>query len=409
MPDRDSPRILWQIALPAYVPSILASVGIGAVLPVLVLSAIRLGATEAGAALLVAALGVGQFAAALPAASLVSRVGERPALVGAALVQAGAMVLAFLAGHLWVLAVAILLTGFSAAVFNLARQTYLTELVPLGLRARALSTLGGVHRIGLFLGPLLGAAVIEVWDLRAAYLLAAVSGVAAGVVVVLASDLPPASREGAASSPPTATSTPAAPRRLGVWEVMRAHRRVLVTLGTGVMALAAARACRTSLVPLWAASIGLSAAQTSLVFGVAAAVDMLLFYPAGSVMDRFGRVWIAVPCIGVLGLGMLALPLTDSLVSLSVVAIVLAVGNGIGSGIVMTLGSDAAPPEARPQFLGGWRLFTDFGNAGAPLAISGIVAVASLGLACVVAGVGALLGAAWLGWFVPRNDPSRRG
>lgn len=404
MTEPDSPRILWRIALPAYVPSILASIGIGAVLPVLVLSALALGADEAGAALLVAVIGVGSFAAALPAAALVARVGERPALVVAALVQALGMVLAFAASTLWVLAVAVLVAGSSTAVFNLARQSYLTGLVPLGLRARALSTLGGVHRIGLFIGPLLGAVVIEIWGIGSAYLLAAVVSSAAGIVVIAAPDLPRATAPTPAPGPDAAP-----PRRLGIWEVMRERRRVLLTLGTGVMAVAAARACRVSLVPLWAASIGLSAAQTSLVFGVAAAVDMLLFYPAGSVMDRFGRAWIAVPCVVILGLGMLALPLTDSLGELAVVAIVLAVGNGIGSGIVMTLGSDAAPPGARPQFLGGWRLFTDFGTAAAPLAISGVTALASLTLACVVAGGGALLGAAWLAHFVPRYDPRRPG
>ena len=79
------------------------------------------------------------------------------------------------------------------------------------------------------------------------------------------------------------------------------HRHTLLTLGVGVLFIAAARACRIALIPLFAESIGLSAAQTSLVFGIAGAVDMLLFYPAGGVMDRFGRMWVALPSMVILG------------------------------------------------------------------------------------------------------------
>ena len=48
---------------------------------------------------------------------------------------------------------------------------------------------------------------------------------------------------------------------------------------------------------------------------------------------------------------------------------------------MLTLGADAAPVEGRAQFLGGWRLCADLGNALGPLAIGGITAIATLGLA----------------------------
>jgi MFS family permease len=68
------------------------------------------------------------------------------------------MALCVVASTLWVFAVGIFMVGMAAAVFGLARQSYLTEAVPFHFRARALSTLGGVMRIGLFIGPFLGAA-----------------------------------------------------------------------------------------------------------------------------------------------------------------------------------------------------------------------------------------------------------
>ncbi len=72
----------------------------------------------------------------------------------AGLADAVGCALALVAPSLWVLGVAVFLLGPSGAVFLLARQSYLTAAAPVALRARAMSTLGGVTRIGLFLGPL---------------------------------------------------------------------------------------------------------------------------------------------------------------------------------------------------------------------------------------------------------------
>jgi MFS family permease len=173
------------------------------------------------------------------------------------------------------------------------------------------------------------------------------------------------------------------------------------------MAVAGARAVREALVPLWAESIGLTPAQTSLVFGIAGAVDMLLFYPSGWVMDHFGRVAVAVPSMLLLGLGMAVLPVTTSLVAVTAAAALLGFGNGIGSGLIMTLGADASPRDGRSQFLGGWRLMADVGRAAGPLALSAASAVMTLGASAVVLGALAAVGAGWLWIWVPRHDPTR--
>jgi MFS family permease len=99
-------------------------------------------------------------------------------------------------------------------------------------------------------------------------------------------------------------------------------------------------------IPLWALHIGLDPQTTSIIFGLSGAVDMLLFYPAGSVMDRLGRKWVAVPSMFVLGLAHLLLPLTHTVVTLTLVALLMGIGNGLGAGVIMTLGADASPPSS---------------------------------------------------------------
>ena len=180
---------------------------------------------------------------------------------------------------------------------------------------------------------------------------------------------------------------------------------MLLTLGVAVLAIGAVRAARQVVLPLWAVHIGLSPEVTSLVFGVASAVDMALFYPSGKVMDRHGRLAVAVPSMLVLGAAMAVLPLTGGLVTLTVVAMVMSFGNGIGSGIVMTLGADVAPPDNRRRFLSMWRLMSDTGNALGPVVVSVVAGLWALAAGIVAVGGVGILAAGGLVLWAPKYSP----
>jgi MFS family permease len=384
---------LWRdLAIPAYGPTVLVSIGQGAILPLVALSARDLGGTVGQAAFMVALIGLGQLIGDLPAGSLAARIGEQRALVAACTLDALALVGAFAAHSLVLLGVAIFVTGLAGAVFSLARQAYLTEAIPIHMRARALSTLGGTFRIGLFIGPFVAAGIVTHWDIGAAYGFAAAMSLAAAVLTIF---LPDVTRDHRAALSRDGH------RHRSVVGVLYEHRRVLRTLGIGVLFISAARATRQSIVPLWAESVGIDPATTSLIFGLSAGVDMLLFYPGGAIMDRFGRAYVAVPAMLTLGVGFLVLPLTHGPVTVGLVAAMMGLGNGISAGIVMTLGADASPPRERAQFLAGWRLCSDLGNAAGSLVISLVGAVAPLAAAALTMGVIAVAGSGWLIKWVP--------
>ena len=387
---------LRDIAVAAYGPSAVSAIGYGAIMPVLALQARALGADVSTAAFVVALWPLGMLATSLPAGAVVARLGERTTLLIAGLVDAVAMVAAALATTVWQLGLCVAVSGAAWTAFLIARQGYLIEAVPLHWRARAMSLLGGTFRVGVLVGPMIGALLISLADIRAAFLLAAATSLGAALLALVMPDLGAESRT--------------AQREAGhasVRSVLSAHRETLLTLGVAVIVIGASRSIRASLLPLWADGVGISASTTSLIFAVAAFIDVLFFFPGGWLMDRHGRALVAVPVVLSVAVACFLLPLTVTAAGVTAVMVLIAVGNGLGSGIVMTLGADTAPELGRAQYLGGWRLCGDIGNSGGPLLVSAVAAAAPLAAACLVLGALGLLGTGWVGYWTHRLDVAR--
>jgi len=86
-----------------------------------------------------------------------------------------------------------------------------------------------------------------------------------------------------------------------------------------------------------------------------------------------------------------------------VVGLLVGFGNGLGSGIVMTLGADFSPVAGRAQFLGAWRVCGDIGTAGGPLIIAGVTGLVSLGAASVSMGGVGVLGVVLMFFLMPET------
>ncbi len=382
-----------DIALPAFGPTLVNSLGHGAMMPVLALRARELGASVAMAAFIVALTSVGMLLGSLPAGAVVARIGERRALIIAGIIDAIAMVAAAVVPTVLALAAAIVASGMMWTVFLLARQGFMIDAVPFGLRARALSLLGGAHRVGLFGGPLLGAFLIRLDGIRAAFLLAAVLSFVAAALAFTMPDLGSDRRHEAREE----GHTP-------VVSVLWQYRTEMATIGVAIAVIGASRAVRASLLPLWAEHVGISASTTSLIFAMASGIELLLVYPGGRLMDDRGRSGIAVAVAASAAVACLVLPLAHGVVAVSLVMVLLAVGNGLGSGLVMTMGADTAPGRSRAQFLGGMRLCGDIGMSGSPLLLAILAASLPLAGAAVILGICGLLGTAWVHYWTRRLD-----
>ncbi|KTS05780.1 MFS transporter [Microbacterium testaceum] len=402
-----------------YGPTLLFAIGEGAVIPLIPVIANRLGADVALAALVAAALVVGQLCGNIPAGWAVARFGERITMGVAGIVILGGLVGVVFAGTLAIFAAAVFLIGFCAASFALARHSFMTTRVPLHFRARALSLLGGTFRLGMFVGPFISAALLGIFgDEKASIAFFAVCQVATILLVFLGPDPEKAvaangsdSRDAEDTGEPVTGAIPTV-ERVGVFRTMWRFRAVLARLGLAAASLSAVRSARQVVLPLWGVSLGLDASTIAVVVGVSGAIDFALFYASGQVMDRFGRLWAALPAMVLMGAGFLALSFTHDLDSsamwFAMFAAVLGVGNGLSSGILLTLGADLAPADEPAAFLGSWRTLTDAGGAIAPVMISALTALVSLSGAVAAMGVVAALGAFGFVRWVPRYVPRSR-
>lgn len=388
----DSSFNLKSIAIPAYGPSLLFGFANGSILPVIALSARDLGATPALAGLIIALIGLGSLGANIPAALITARIGERRALLGASGITIVALLMCVFARDAWLLAAAALLIGVSTSVFFLARQTYMIEAVPFYMRARALSILGGVNRIGMFAGPFAGAGLMHFMGLAGAYWVGVMALVVSTVLTYYMPDLTVETK--------TQDLSIVRPRMV---HIAREHAGVFMSLGLAVLLISAMRAARQIVIPLWADSIGLSPTATSIIFGVSSAVDVLVFYPAGKIMDEWGRLWVALPCTLIMGVSLVAMPFTTTVASFVAVAMLMGLGNGFGSGINMTLGADASPDHGRTEFLGLWRLISDVGTSAGPFLLSGMTALVSLGAGIMLTGGFGFISAAIFWHFLPHT------
>jgi MFS family permease len=381
-----------KVVLSIWLPTACIAMGSGLILPVLPLFALSFDASYAMVGLVLAARGLGNLAFDVPSGMVLRHLGvRRSMIVGGAVMVICALAMTQVRTLTEALVVQLLL-GLGMALWNIARHTYVTETVELGRRGRTNAVMGGIGRISGFGGPVVGGALAEWVSLTAPF---AVQGVLILLGVLAAilwvdRDLP---RHESSARP-----------HAGVWQVLAGHWRVLLSAGSGQMCAQTIRAARSAVVPLYAAEVlGLDAGSVGLIISLSYATDMLMFYPAGQLMDRRGRKWAYVPSFIIQSAAMALVPLTSSFWTLALVTMLVGLGNGLGSGTMLTLGADLAPERGRGEFLGMWRFIGDGGSAAGPMIVGQVAQVAGLYLApVVIAGIG-LLGAALLGGLVPET------
>lgn len=386
MPATRPTFILRQhpLILPVYIPTFLIALAGGILTPVLPLYLRGFGANYGLVGLVLSGQAIGMLISDLPSGMVLRRFGQRGAMILGFSILALSTLMLFWTRSIPQVFFFRLVSGMGFSFLGVARHAYIAETAVVGIRGRAVALFGGVNRIGRFSGPALGGLIGTAYNLQAPFLFAGVLiGLALSIVILTVPRT---------SLPPTKFDRSFKSYLMALLDTARNQYRILTTVGIGQLFAQMVRTGRNVLIPLYGADVlGLSVAQIGWISSLASAIDMLLFYPVGMVMDRFGRKFAIVPSFFVQGIGLALIPLTGGFNSLAVVAGLIGFGNGLGSGTMMTLGADLAPEDTRGEFLGMWRLIGDLGFTSGPLIAGSVANAMTLPAAALVMGVSGMV------------------
>ena len=373
-----------RLILPVYLPMLLVSVAVAAPVAVFPQYLSGLGASLAVVGVVISLRGIGHLISDLPGGIILSRFRLRSVMLICFAVASAASAGIALARSVALIAVLVLASGTMTSVVTTAMMTYVRLTVPPHVRGRALSAVGGALRMGMLIGPLAGGIIADRSGVPWTFALRAACIAAACALVAVSPDRSVGSARVGAKPRLREQAADVISGLHGRWFA-------LVTVGLSILVLQLLRSARTVFLPLWGDSLQLRAVMIGAVISAGAAMDLLLFIPAGIIMDRGGRKVAASICIGTFSLGVLMLPLSSGLPGFLIASLLIGLGNGFGAGINMTFGTDLAPSRAVSTFLGAWRLFGDMGQSAGPAIVGALAAAAGLSAALfVTAGIGAV-------------------
>ena len=376
--------------LPIYIPAFLLAIGGGIVSPTL---SIYVKSFELSYTLTTVVLAVGVLGN-IPAGILVERLGRKLSML-LGLVMIGISTVGMgTATHFFQLIVSQLFGGIGMALWMLARHAYMTDVIPIANRGRAIALFGGVNRMGTFVGQF--CSIFLGVNLRLPFF------IYTGILVlnfVLCLFFIPETR-----CTMHQTTDKKVPYLKQLIQISRQHARLLATAGVGQVCVQTLRRGCNIIIPLYADEVvGLTTQQVRSVVMISSAVDMSMFPIAGYMMDRFGRRYATVPGVCIFATGMVLMSFTGTFTWLLLAAIFMKMGNGIASGTMMTLGADLAPREGTGEFLGLWRLTGDFGGSAGPVIVGNLADLFGLSYSgFALGGIGYLAVGIFL-WLVPET------
>ncbi|MQG39989.1 MAG: MFS transporter [SAR202 cluster bacterium] len=376
-----------------YVSGFIIQLGLGMLVPILptFISDLEVGIALVG--LGVSGILIGNTIFDIPSGLLVGRYGHKKVMLSATIVLATTSILTGFVNDFALFFLLRILSGCAVSMWHISRMSYLSNLIPNQQRGKALATFGGVHRIGLFVGPILGGLIGAHISLGSVFI---IQGILTTLLLIL---LIPEKWNQTSNVDFSQINE----KSISMKTILYENRSTIAKGSVAIISLGLVRQGRQLILPLWGAHLGMSVDEIGYVIGAASGVDMIMFLPVGYVLDKWGRKWMAVPSCMLVAIGLFLIPISDNLWTFSAIAIFTGFANGLGSGAMMTLGADLAPPKYSGEFLGIWKLLGDTSSSAAPILIGQIAGIFTLGLSSAFIGFIGVLGSLGIYIFVPET------
>jgi len=353
--------------------------GFGSIVPALALYARSFGVTQSAIGLAIAAYGLARFLIAVPAGRLADALGRRATLAVGGVVSALGNLLCALAPTYPAFVGARFVAGAGAALVLTTGLIVLADISTPSNRGRMMSVYQGVFIFAVGIGPFPGGLLATHWGLAAPFFAYAATSLLASIVAWLA--IP----ETRPARPGGLLETAEVSFR-GQLRLLTVHPGfLLVSLIAFVNAVARTGAL-FNIIPILARDrLALDPDRSGFGLALASVVGLALAYPAGVLVDRYGRKIIIVPSTILSGVSLVLFLTAPTYAWFLVACAAWSVAMGISGAAPAAYAADTAPGGMNAAALSTYRMLADLGYVVGPIA---------LGLAADLAGASAALASA---------------
>ena len=353
--------LVWMCVLIA-----VNQLGFGSVMPVLALYARSFGVTQSAIGLAIAVYGLARFLVSMPVGRLTDVVGRRTALALGGLVTAAGNLICAVAPSFAVFVAARFVAGVGAALVLVAGQIVLADITTPAYRGRVMAIYQGVFVFAVGIGPLPGGLLAEHFGLAAPFVVYAAMGtLAAGVAWF---QIPETRATGLSAADATEPPPFAAQVRL-----LTGHAGFVLVALVSFMNAVARTGALFNVIPVLARDrLALSTDRIGVGLALSSLVGLVLAYPAGVLVDRWGRKTVIVPATIVAGVSLVLFLTASSYASFLVACITWSIAVGISGAAPAAYAADVAPHGMNAAAMSTYRMLSDLGYVIGPLLL-GIV------------------------------------
>ena len=359
MPRTRPDRILvWMCVLIA-----VNQLGFGGIVPVLALYARSFNVPQSAIGVAIAVYGLARFLVAMPAGRLADGLGRRPALALGGLVTAVGNLLCAYAPTFAALVAGRFVAGAGAALVLISGQIVLADTTTPARRGRTMAVYQGVFLFAVSIGPLPGGLLAEHYGLRAPFLAYAVAG---ALAAALAWMFIPETRSG--GNPGVSEVAPVS--FLAQVRILTGHRGFMLVSLVSFMNAVARTGGLFNVIPVLAHDrLGLNADRIGLGLALASLVGLVVIYPSGVLVDRYGRKSVIVPATFMAGISLVLFLLAPSYAWFLAGCVAWSVAAGVGGAAPAAYAADVAPPGMNAAVMSGFRMLADLGYVVGPIAL----------------------------------------
>ncbi len=376
--------------------------GFGSIVPVVPLYAQAYGVSEVLIGLAIAIYGLARFTSSAPAGWIADRAGRRWSLFAGGLATVLGNVLCALAPSYPIFLVGRFVAGSGASMVLTSGQIVLADITEPATRGRTMAIYQAVFLFAVGFGPIPGGLLAQYGGLSAPFW---VYGFVGAIVAVLALWRLPETRPAGARE-----SAPGSEFVFGRQLVRVLQHRPLLLIGLVTFGNFFARTgALFTLVPLRAErEIGLSPSQIGFGLAAVSVVSLVMAYPAGVLVDTFGRKVVIAPATLFSGLGLVGFAFASSYPWFLLACVAWALASGIGGGAPAAYAADVSPPGMTAAAMSAYRMLSELGYVVGPTVLG--LAAETIGIrATLVATAVVIVGLGGLFWLAaPETWPGRR-